>query len=196
MSDIVFLRCWYPIKPKIYCNQVTNLLLNSGEKWRGMRTIREIRRGEQIELPTKPDSIYRAIVDRPEERKFNPLKIPSSLLKQLPYASRPKIEKKRSAPTYLQKRAVIMESKEREIYKLFQKLNTIKNLKDKHQIEYSKKKKEERARKLGKQMEVRTSKSKQEKKEMYRELAKKEAAEKRKIYMGESAFNVKKSKVY
>jgi len=38
MSDIVFLRAWYPVKPHRYYNPVTNLvsITNDGQ-WQGMR---------------------------------------------------------------------------------------------------------------------------------------------------------------
>jgi hypothetical protein len=35
MSDIVFLRTWYPIKPVKLYNPVTSLLMADAEKWNG-----------------------------------------------------------------------------------------------------------------------------------------------------------------
>jgi len=59
MSDIVFLRAWYPVQPKKFYNPVTSLLLSKKEKWTGMRTAGQIRRDESISLPVKKDSEYK-----------------------------------------------------------------------------------------------------------------------------------------
>jgi ribosome biogenesis protein BMS1 len=59
MSDIVFLRAWYPVQPKKFYNPVTSLLLGKKEKWTGMRTAGQIRRDESISLPVKKDSEYK-----------------------------------------------------------------------------------------------------------------------------------------
>jgi ribosome biogenesis protein BMS1 len=62
--DIVFLRAWYPVKPKKYYNAVSSLLLRDKEKWKGMRTNGQIRRDENLTLKQNPDSLY-----KPVERK-------------------------------------------------------------------------------------------------------------------------------
>ena len=59
MSDIVFLRAWYPVQPKKFYNPITSLLLSKKEKWTGMRTAGQIRRQESINLPVKKDSEYK-----------------------------------------------------------------------------------------------------------------------------------------
>lgn len=196
MSDIVFLRCWYPVKPKRYCNLVTNMLLSGEKKWTGVRTVSEIRKAEKKEIPFNSDSVYKSIEDRPEKRVFNPLKIPKSILKELPYSTKPKLDRKRSSkkPTYMQKRAVIMETKEREIFKMFQKINTIRNEKEKVNAKAVDKKKKERARKLEKESKIKQEKLKEVKKGVYKKLGKQEAAEKRKADMADSAFNVKRAR--
>jgi ribosome biogenesis protein BMS1 len=76
MSDIVFLRAWYPVKPKKYYNHVRSLLVES-KQWNGMRTNGQIRRAENIKLIQNKDSFY-----KPIERKtriFNKLKVSKTL---------------------------------------------------------------------------------------------------------------------
>ncbi|CAG8444065.1 15149_t:CDS:10 [Acaulospora colombiana] len=63
MSDIIFLRAWYPIKPPKYYNPVTSLLLSSKTEWQGMRLTGQIRRELQIATPMKPESKYRVNVN-------------------------------------------------------------------------------------------------------------------------------------
>ena len=45
--------------------------------WVGMRTVAQLRREAGQGAPRQPDSLYRPIERRP--RRFNPLKIPTSL---------------------------------------------------------------------------------------------------------------------
>ena len=59
MSDIVFLRAWYPVKPKKFYNPVTSLLLKGGEGWKGMRTVGQIRRDGGMKVPRNKDSEYK-----------------------------------------------------------------------------------------------------------------------------------------
>ncbi|KAI9016773.1 hypothetical protein DFJ74DRAFT_678236 [Hyaloraphidium curvatum] len=59
MSDIVFLRAWYPVRPKPLYNPVTNLLLAPDESWQGMKLAGELRRERAIPLDLKADSEYR-----------------------------------------------------------------------------------------------------------------------------------------
>ncbi len=82
-----------------------------------MRSMRQLRHDKQVPVESKRDSEYRAITEREAKRKFNPLKIPRQLEKALPYASKPKLETKRSSskPTLEQRRAVLMEPKVKKI---------------------------------------------------------------------------------
>lgn len=69
MSDIVFLRAWYPVKPKKFYNPVTSLLLSKRKKWLGMRTTGQIRRDQDLPVPKNKDSEYKPIERL--ERRFN-----------------------------------------------------------------------------------------------------------------------------
>jgi ribosome biogenesis protein BMS1 len=134
MSDIVFLRAWYPVKAKQYCNPVTNLLLVRDNRfaWTGVRLMKQLRKEQNLPLIQKSDSLYRSIDERPAERKFNTLKIPKAIQRELPFSSKPKMIAKRASnkPTYLQRRSVILEPKEKKIYTLMQQINTLRNEKE------------------------------------------------------------------
>ena len=60
-------------------------------------------------LLTLPQPIERV------QRKFNPLRVPKKLQKDLPFKSKPKDERKQTNKTYLQKRAVVMETDEKKV---------------------------------------------------------------------------------
>ncbi|RUS24329.1 GTP binding protein, partial [Jimgerdemannia flammicorona] len=59
MSDIVFLRAWYPVKPRKFYNPVTSLLLSTKTAWQGMRTVGQIRRELGQRAPQNADSTYK-----------------------------------------------------------------------------------------------------------------------------------------
>ncbi|KAG5520199.1 hypothetical protein PMAC_001276 [Pneumocystis sp. 'macacae'] len=147
MSDIVFLRAWYPIKPRKYYNPVTSLLIEDKSSWKGMRLTGEIRRKLNIKTPLHINSQYRKI--ERSVRHFNPLHIPKTLAKSLPYASKQRTMKPQRKKTYLQKRAVVLNTEERRIRDLMQKLMTLRNEK----IKKRKEKQEERRKVFRKKME-------------------------------------------
>ena len=65
MSDLVFLRAWYPIRPRRFYNPVTNLLRDSDgttekpDGWTGMRLTGEVRREQGLSAPDNQNSRYR-----------------------------------------------------------------------------------------------------------------------------------------
>ncbi|KAG9403175.1 Glycoside hydrolase 2 (Mannanase, beta-galactosidase) [Aphanomyces cochlioides] len=120
-SDIVFCRTWVPVEPKLLYNPVTSLLQSN---WRAMKTMRELRAANKLPIPVNPDSVYKPIV-RPK-KVFNPLKVPAKLQAQLPFASKPKQDKKRAEKSYAVKRAVVLEPEERKKYTLLQQVNTLR----------------------------------------------------------------------
>ncbi|CAM0136481.1 unnamed protein product [Umbelopsis sp. WA50703] len=139
MSDIVFLRAWYPIKPRKFYNPVTSLLLSSKSDWEGMRLTGQVRKELNERAPQKVDSVYKPIERK--ERRFNPLKISKTLQSELPFASKPKVLKKQKQQSYLEKRAVVLEPEEKKIYTLMQQIHTLKNEKNrKRKIQKSEKK--------------------------------------------------------
>lgn len=125
MSDIVFLRTWYSVQPRRFYAVVSNLLEAGNEVWQGMRLNCEVRAEKALPVPNNPDSHYKPI--ERVERKFNTLKIPKTLERELPFASKPKLPTARSKPTYMTKRAVVMEAHERKTFSMLQQIATIAN---------------------------------------------------------------------
>ncbi|CAI5758512.1 unnamed protein product [Candida verbasci] len=171
MSDIIFLKTWYPVKVKKFYNPVTSLLLNDHNEWQGMRLTGKIRADEQIETPMNNDSSYKKI-ERPE-RRFNPLKVPRSIKADLPYKSQISEMKPQKKKTYMAKRAVVLGGEEKKKRDLIQKLQTIS--KEKEQKRKSKKdeKFKERLKKIAKVEELRKEKEKERKKEYFQKEGKK-----------------------
>lgn len=89
MSDIVFMRTWYPVSPVVYFNPVQSHWLPAGQVWFGMKTVGQLRYERNLPTPHKPDSEYREI-ERPVERQFNPLVVPRKLEQALPFEEKMK----------------------------------------------------------------------------------------------------------
>ena len=125
MSDIVFLRAWYPVKPHKLYNPVTNLLegQNQSDGWHGMRLTGEVRRDQGLSTPLQKNSAYRPI-ERPT-RHFNPLRVPRQLAADLPFKSQIMEMRPQKKQTYLQKRAVILGGEEKKARDLLQKMMTL-----------------------------------------------------------------------
>lgn len=115
-SDIVFLRTWYQVKPRTFYNPVHSVL-----GWTPMRLNAEVREATQTPIPSQADSLYKPIERAP--RRFNPLKIPKTIQRNLPFASRPKPTRK--GASYLERRAVVLESSERKALSLLQAISTV-----------------------------------------------------------------------
>lgn len=183
MSDIVFLRAWYPVKPHRFYNPVTNLLdapptggadgnedeqrVNDGSSdWQAMRLTGAVRAAMGIPTPLVKDSAYRKI-ERPT-RHFNPLRVPRALAADLPFKSQITQQKARKAPTYLQKRAVVIGGDEKKARDLMQKLHTLRNEK----AEKRAKKQEERRsvyrKKVAENLEKKEEREKKERDEYWR----------------------------
>ena len=156
MSDIVFLRAWTPVSPRLYYNPVTSLLLRNKSNWMGMRLNWEIRHAQEKKegVPQKPasqnpSSVYdtnAATDDRIQHRRFNPLHIPKRLEESLPFASKPKLQapssKSNKKQPINQALAVIRDEKERRVAALVQELGTLKHAKEeKRKLEQQKKRK-------------------------------------------------------
>ncbi|KAL5117817.1 Glycoside hydrolase 2 (Mannanase, beta-galactosidase) [Pleosporales sp. CAS-2024a] len=134
MSDIVFLRAWYPIKPRRFYNVVTNLLTpataeekEAGEStgWTGMRLTGVVRHELSLPTPSDKNSAYRPI-DRPT-RVFNPLRVPRKLAASLPFKSQAPVMKPQRQQTYLQKRAVVLGAEEKKARRLMDQVIAIRN---------------------------------------------------------------------
>ena len=121
LSDIVFLRAWYPIKPHRFYNPASNLV-----GWQPMRLTGQVRRDQEIATPQLKNSQYRKI--ERENRHFNPLRVPKALAADLPFRSQLVQMKKQRKQTYMQKRAVIANTPEEKKARAFmQQLLTVRN---------------------------------------------------------------------
>ncbi|KAJ5899253.1 ribosome biogenesis protein (Bms1) [Penicillium taxi] len=190
MSDIVFLRAWYPIKPHRFYNPVTNLLdLEEGASadsgWQQMRLTGEVRHDQGIPTPMNKDSAYHKI--ERETRHFNPLRVPRQLAADLPYKSQITKMKARKDQTYMQKRAVVLGGEEKKARDLMQKLTTMRNEKqEKRAIKQEERRKVYRA-KVADSLEKKAAREKREKAEYWQREGKK-----RKNTDGESGGRFKK----
>lgn len=176
MSDIVFLRAWYPVRPHRFYNPVTNLLdpPESGG-WRGMRLTGEVRRDEGIPTPLEKDSAYRKI-ERPN-RHFNPLRVPRQLQKDLPFKSQIVQMRPQQKQTYLQKRAVVLGGEEKKARELMHMLNTLRNDKQAKRAEAQAKRREAHRARVEEGLEKKSAREKRERDEYWRREGKKRKAD-------------------
>lgn len=186
MSDIVFLRAWYPVKPHRFYNPVTNLLdASSGSTsehangvdasaWQPMRLTGQIRASLGQSTPQLKDSRYSKI-ERPT-RHFNPLRVPRQLATNLPFKSQITQQKARKAPTYLQKRAVVLGGEERKARDLMQKLMTMRNEKVEKRARKQEERREVYRRKVAENMENKTAREKRERDDFWRKQGQKRSA--------------------
>ena len=89
-----------------------------------MRLTGEVRRSEGLPTPSNANSTYKPIVRT--DRHFNRLKVPRRLQGELPYASKAKIMKPQRKATYVQRRAVVLESEERKAIALLQQAKALR----------------------------------------------------------------------
>mmetsp|Transcript_7576 Transcript_7576/g.12007 ORF Transcript_7576/g.12007 Transcript_7576/m.12007 type:complete len:502 (+) Transcript_7576:2133-3638(+) len=165
MSDIVFLRTWTRVEPERFYNPVTSLLEKSHDSWNGVRTIRDIRRQDRIPIPTRKDSEYKPI--QRSAVKFAPLRIPKKILAELPFKSKPKLERKHKNKTMEQRRKVVMEPQEKKAYSLIQALNTLRNERAKTRKIAETERKMKRDKRLAKENEKLELKRKEKRKARY-----------------------------
>ncbi|TGZ84100.1 DUF663-domain-containing protein [Ascodesmis nigricans] len=180
MSDIIFLRAWYPIKPRKFYNPVTNLLESASgdgiKEWRGMRLTGEVRASLNMHAPNIADSTYKPIVR--QERRFNPLRVPKAIQKDLPFRSQI-VQMKAAKPgkqSYMEKRAVVASKEERAARDLLQKVKTLQKEKE----EKRRKKKQEANEKhravVEKGLEMKRDREKRETQEFWRKEGRKRGA--------------------
>lgn len=140
MSDIVFLRAWYPVRPHRFYNPVTNLLDGGGsDGWTGMRLTGQVRADTGVPTPKERNSAYRPI--EREERHFNPLRVSRKLQADLPYKSQIVRMQPQKRETYVQRRAVVVGgAEEKKARRLMQQVMLLRNEK----VEKRRAKQEER----------------------------------------------------
>ncbi|KAJ9652075.1 Glycoside hydrolase 2 (Mannanase, beta-galactosidase) [Neophaeococcomyces mojaviensis] len=184
MSDIVFLRAWFPVKPHRFYNPVTNLLDISpangadgtGEKstgWKPMRLTGQVRASIGQSAPQQKDSRYTKF-ERPT-RHFNPLRVPRQLATNLPFKSQITQTKARKAPTYMQKRAVVLGGEERKARDLMQKLMTLRNEKVEKRARKQEERREVYRKKVAENIENKEAREKRERDDFWRKEGRKRA---------------------
>lgn len=181
MSDIVFLRAWYPIKPHKFYNPVTNLLGSSSDNkdnkgvesggWQGMRLTGQVRHEQNIPTPLQKNSAYRKI-ERPT-RHFNPLRVPRQLAADLPFKSQIATMLPQKKPTYLQKRAVVLGGEEKRARDLLQKVMTLRKEKVTKRQEAKEEKRKEYRKKVKENEEKRSEREKRERDQFWQREGKK-----------------------
>ncbi|EAW14372.1 GTPase BMS1 [Aspergillus clavatus NRRL 1] len=180
MSDIIFLRAWYPIKPHRFYNPVTNLLDleedGTGDNgWQGMRLTGEVRREKGIPTPQNKDSAYHAI-ERPT-RNFNPLRVPRQLAADLPFKSQITKMKGHKDKTYMQKRAVVLGGEEKKARDLMQKLTTMRNEKQAKRAAKQEERRKVYRAKVAESLEKKAEREKRERDEYWRREGRKRKAQ-------------------
>ena len=183
MSDIVFLRAWYPVRPHRFYNPVTDLLelaerTVSGDTetgWRGMRLTGQIRAEQGLPTPQQKDSVYRP-TERPT-RHFNPLRVPRKIAAELPFKSQIVQMAPQRKQTYLQKRAVVLGGEEKRARDLMQKIMTLRKAKEEKRRAKKEEKKEPYRRKMRENEEKKAEREKRERDEYWRREGKKRKAE-------------------
>ncbi|KAG5460342.1 MAG: hypothetical protein BJ554DRAFT_7621, partial [Olpidium bornovanus] len=124
-------------------------------------------------MPVLSDNLFshRFFLCQPVERsvrRFNPLRIPKSLQAALPYKSKPKDAAKRKNPGLLEKRAVVMDAKERKIASLLQAVRTLRSEKVKKRKVKKAEQREAALKKKARAEEARGAKEKERRKEYFR----------------------------
>ncbi|KAF9730895.1 hypothetical protein PMIN06_005835 [Paraphaeosphaeria minitans] len=178
MSDIVFLRAWYAIKPHRFYNPVTNLLdavlsPETGEStaWAGMRLTGQVRHELDLPTPALKNSAYRP-VDR-QERHFNPLRVPRKLAADLPFKSQIAAMKPQRTKTYLQKRAVVLGGEEKKARRLLDQVMTLRSEKVEKRRKAQEVRKEGYKRKIAENVEKKAEREKREKQDYWEREGKK-----------------------
>jgi len=173
MSDIIFLRAWYPVKPHRFYHPVTNLL-GPNDGWTPMRLTGEVRAAEGLSVPSDPNSTYRGI-DRPT-RHFNPLRVPRKLAADLPFKSQPTQMLPQRNKTYLQKRAVVSGGPTERAARAL--LHQVAALRKDQQVKRAHKKAEQRdkyLKKVAEGLEKKEGREKREREEYWRREGKRKA---------------------
>ncbi|XP_048236056.1 ribosome biogenesis protein bms1 [Ricinus communis] len=166
MSDIVFLRAWTQVEVPQFYNPLTTALQPREENWQGMKSVAELRRENNLPIPVNKDSLYKPIERK--LRKFNPLVIPKTLQAALPFASKPKDIPSQKRARLENKRAVVMEPRERQLSKLIQHLQRIRVEKmKKRKLKEEQKRKEYEAEKA-KDEQLSRKRQREERRDRYR----------------------------
>ena len=125
MSDVVFVKTWFNVDIPKYYAPVTNILLPPEEKskWRGMRSVGQIKREQGLAAQPNPDHLYTTVERQP--KVFNDLKIPRNLQKELPYHLKPKVLAEKRRALEKERVAVVLEPHEKKTLNQMKMMRTI-----------------------------------------------------------------------
>lgn len=171
MSDTIFLKTWYPVKVKKFYNPVTSLLSSKHDDWKGMRLTGAVRAETGIPTPLEKDSAYKKI--ERQERKFNTLKVPKLIRKELPFKSQIHEARPQLKQTYMAKRAVVMDGDEKKMRDLVNKINTLKRDKDVKRKAKKSEKFLDKLKEIAKKEEGKKEKGRERKKDYFAKQGKK-----------------------
>jgi len=177
MSDIVLVKTWFTVEiPRFYA-PVTNLLLHPDEKtkWKGMRTVGQIKREAGIKAEVKnEDQLYTEI--KRETKVFKDLKIPAKLQKDLPYHLKPKMAAAAARSSATSGRvAVVLEPAEKKVLNQMKVLQTVFAHKQEKEEADKNKRMEALIKKKTAQEERKFKKQKEARKQVARAISKAEA---------------------
>ncbi|GAB1606535.1 ribosome biogenesis protein BMS1 homolog [Argonauta hians] len=172
MSDIVFVRTWYPVDLPRFYNTVTSLLLSATDRlsWRGMRTVGQIRKDQNIPVPNNQDSAYKKI--QRKERPMKAFKIPQDLKQALPFKSTLKNMAPHQIP--IKRVAVVKDPKEAKVAKLMRMFRELHKSKERTERSKMRDRVEKHRKVLAKEEEKKVQRLKDIKKVVYRRLGKME----------------------
>ena len=135
-SDVIFLKQWTQVQ--LY--EFYNPIIQYDDKPRKfLRTMSQLRKDYNIELKQNPDSEYKEIVR--EEQVFPDLVISKNLEKNLPFKTKNKIKQnlndeafhlKKLGLPYKKQIKSYLTTKEKNVYSLIQRLQTLQNIKEKN----------------------------------------------------------------
>ncbi|CAJ0940945.1 unnamed protein product [Ranitomeya imitator] len=177
MSDIVFLRSWYPVTVPIFYNPVTSLLKPVGQKesWTGMKTVGQLRH----ELGIKPVQNNAKIPCISPSRGLKDILIRSIsrklCKKHCHLRAKPKMMEKKSKVTRDKVRpAVIREPHERKIMALLTALGTVNNYKKQKAKTKQKQQRKEFLHHKAKEEDEKLKRQKEIRKKLFRAIGQKE----------------------
>jgi ribosome biogenesis protein BMS1 len=169
MSDIVFLRTWYPVTVNKYYNPVTDLLRERGHEWQGMKTVYQLRKEKGLQVDQNPNSEYKPI----ERKKFiaKTVHVPSKMQAQLPYNMyNKKIVENPEVESYKRKYDVAVKKDKLDVQreKVMDDLKFLQGYREQKVAATAAKKLVEHQRVIAKQTEIREQRSKENRKQIFR----------------------------
>jgi hypothetical protein len=148
-SDLIFCRTWTDVSPYEYYNPVSSMLAPDKRRWRGMRSVRDIRADMKLPVPSLPDSEYKPVIR--EARKFNALRVPLTLQRALPFTNKPKTQSRKRTATLEDRRAEIYDKEESSINRIMTQVRAVAGQQERMRRENNKVRVEKLKKKISEQ---------------------------------------------